>query len=156
MLKVIVLKIFTVSCFLRRCPVYQSIQNSWLCQCFTISVIFIKFLKNLVHPIPYVVSLNRIVCVSFLFRAAQCHRLSVRLVYFKLFVVSRWKTKKTHNKLYLILVFPSIGVKSESFCFFSKVCFISNLLKLKMKYIIPTFMLTIAKVLIFEVWNKLN
>ena len=79
---------------------------------FTISVIFIKFLKNLVYPIPYVVLWNRIVCVSVLFKAAQYNRLGVRLVYLKMFVVSLWKIKKTQNNLYLILVFPSISVKS--------------------------------------------
>ena len=48
MLKVIFLKTITVRWFLLSCPVYQNIQNSWLCQCLTISVIFIKFLENLV------------------------------------------------------------------------------------------------------------
>ena len=83
----------------------------------TISVIFIKFLKNLVCPIPYLVDWNRILCVSVLCKAARCHGLGLRLTYFKLFVVTRWEIKKLQNNLYLILVLTSNSVKSETFYF---------------------------------------
>ena len=118
MLKMIALKIYIVSCFLSSCPFYEKVQNIWICQCFSTSVVFIEFLKKLVYPIPYLVVWNSIVCVSVLFEAAQCHRLHKRPlywdIYFKFFVVSRWKTKKTQTNLDLLLVFPRISVKLES------------------------------------------